>query len=44
MCEQSIKILIADELFRELNPLEEWHIRPSTGAKGTDFKTSKNCG
>ena len=34
MCEQVVKLLIEDDLVRELFPLDEWRIDPSTEARG----------
>jgi hypothetical protein len=37
LCEQVVKLLIEEDLIRELSPLDEWRIHPSTEARGKSF-------
>jgi hypothetical protein len=30
LCEHAIKLFVTDDLVRELSPLDEWRIHPST--------------
>jgi hypothetical protein len=38
LCEQVVKLLIEDDLVRELSPPDEWRIHPSTEARGKGFQ------
>jgi hypothetical protein len=38
LCEHAVKLLIEDDLVRELSPHDEWRIHPSTEARGKGFQ------
>jgi len=38
LCEQVVKLLMEDDLVRELSPPDEWRIHPSIEARGKGFQ------
>ncbi len=38
VCEHVVKLLVEDDLVRELSPQDEWRIHPSTEARGKGFQ------
>jgi hypothetical protein len=38
LCEQVVKLLIEEDLVRELSPPDDWRIHPSTEARGKGYQ------